>query len=288
MLVQNKWIPVLTSEAGLCLTTANWQEAKINTAVYYLDALLLKPGIDLLKQVPNLAYYVNWSGEVIINASRLKANKAGVIRLKSPYDGSILSIDYIQLFELINHLKPQKIILPADILINCPQFEDLLNKNIIPYFLNEYLPSDNSVRDYGIYFELKDNLTLIDKQFSLDSIYPLYIQGRLNLEQIKQLASLSTVYIESELPAEQGLNGFIFSDDLLLDLKNEEYVFSYEKLSKQCQCASCKNNLTRAYLHHLYTHTPLLAQRFLIQHNAFYVQNLLNKMGSDKKSIAIP
>ena len=57
-----QFIPVLTSEAGLCLTAANWQEVKVNSIAYYLDDLLLKPGYALLKKIPDLSRYLAWGG----------------------------------------------------------------------------------------------------------------------------------------------------------------------------------------------------------------------------------
>lgn len=46
------YIPVGTSEAGLCLTAENWQETKVNTLSFSLEFLLYKPGIALLKISP--------------------------------------------------------------------------------------------------------------------------------------------------------------------------------------------------------------------------------------------
>jgi len=50
--VGQNFIPKATSEAGLCLTAANWQEVGINLITYYLDSLLIKPGYDLLQNIP--------------------------------------------------------------------------------------------------------------------------------------------------------------------------------------------------------------------------------------------
>lgn len=272
MLTSN-WVPVLTSESGLCLTASNWQEAKINKAVYYLDALLLKPGLSVLKTLPNLANYVNWPGELIINASRLKGNKLGEITLKSSYDGSRVTIEYQQVIDLVNHLKPKAIILPDDILKHYPQVGDVLDSSIIAYFNSKNLPSTSL--KHGIYFQVENNFTEILEQLEKHKDLSCYVQGALNLSQLKNLARLGVPYIESELPSDKGLNALVYADDEVLDLKDTSHALSFTELSKQCRCSTCSAKLTRAYLHHLYAHTPLLAQRFLIQHNAYYVQNVL-------------
>lgn len=274
MLETSQWVPVLTSEAGLCLTASSWQSAKINTAVYYLDSLLLKPGIAVLNKCSSLANYVNWSCELIINATPLKANKNGDIHLKSSFDGSKLTIDYQQIIDLINHLKPHRVILPTNILMHYPELFERLDKEIIPYFFHKELFQDTTTRNYGLWF---DDPSLLQERLEYYSAYSLYIQGRFNLEQIKQLAAWSVSYIESNVPVEDGLNGVIYSKDMLLDLKNELHALSYEYLSASCECSTCINKLTQAYLHHLLAHTPLLAQRFLIEHNAYYVQEKLIK-----------
>jgi queuine tRNA-ribosyltransferase len=277
MLAISKWVPVLTSESGLCLTSSNWQEAKIDTAVYYLDALLLKPGLNILKNLPNLADYTNWSGEVIINASRLKANRVGEISLKSTYDGSKISLDYPQLMALIHHLKPQRVILPSDVLKHYPQLWDSWDKNLIPYLSSNDLPIDDPSIIYGVYFQVENNFISVKEQIQSYKKYLCYVQGDLNFEQIQELNALGIPHIESELPSEYGLNGLAYANERLIDLKEVANVLSFNQLCEQCQCSTCSEKLTRAYLHHLFAHTPLLAQRFLIQHNAYYVQNYLNK-----------
>ena len=271
------WVPVLTSEAGLCLTTKKWQEAKVDTAVYYLDALLLKPGLSLLQDLPSLALYTNWPGHMIINASRLKANKEGTITLISPYNGSKLSLEYSQLMALIKHLKPQILILPPDILKHYPQILDNWNKEIIPYFSSNDLPLNNHSSSYGIYFQIEANFLAVKETLQKYSQHQRYVQGVLNLEQINELRLLGIPLIESEVPTQLGLEGLVYGNKELIDLKEAAHALSFTKLKTDCLCPTCSAELTRAYLHHLFAHTPLLCQRFLIQHNAFYVQNFLNR-----------
>lgn len=270
----SQWVPVLTSEAGLCLTASSWQSAKINTAVYYLDSLLLKPGIAVLNKCSSLADYVNWPCELIINATPLKATKSGDIHLKSSFDGSRLTIGYQQIIDLINHLKPHRVILPTNILMHYPELFERLDKEIIPYLSHKELSPDTTARNYGLWF---DDSSLLQERLVYHSAYSLYIQGRFNLEQIKQLASWNINYIESNLPAEDGLDGVIYSNDKVLDLKNEQHALIYEQLNDPCECSTCIHKFTQAYLQHLIAHTPLLAQRFLIEHNAYYVQEKLRK-----------
>jgi len=77
--------------------------------------------------------YTNWSKQIIINASRLKANKEGIITIVSPFDGSKLRLGYEQLINLIHQIKPHIVILPDTILKNYPQIWTNWNPKIIPY-----------------------------------------------------------------------------------------------------------------------------------------------------------
>ncbi len=52
---------------------------------------------------------------------------------------------------------------------------------------------------------------------------------------------------------------------ILSDLFKQDYSL----LTADCACQTCRSGLTRAYLHHLLQHTPLLAQRYLVLHNVF-------------------
>lgn len=53
----------------------------------------------------------------------------------------------------------------------------------------------------------------------------------------------------------------------ICDIRSIEYKTQFEPLQKTCACPTCKLNLTKAYLHHLWFEVPLLAQRYLAMHN---------------------
>lgn len=277
MSLDSLWVPDLTSDAGLCLTAKNWQEIYINSAVYYLDALLLKPGSATLKAVSDLASYVNWSGALVVNASRFKANREGVITLISPYDGSKIKLDCAELIDLINHLNPAMVILPPNILKDYPQIWDNWNTNIKPYVSAAHLTDAALPESYGVYFTFTEYSLDAQEQLEAYQHVSRYVQGPLSLESIQAFNQLNIPYIESNEPAKLGLNGLVYSFEGVIDLKDEQYAMQFNTISSACECCTCTAQLTKAYLHHLYLHTPLLCQRFLIQHNGYYVQKSLIK-----------
>jgi queuine tRNA-ribosyltransferase len=275
--VSSNWVPVLTSEAGLCLTAENWQEAQINSAVYYLDSLLLKPGASVLNDVSDFSFYINWPGQIIINASCLKANKEGVITLVSPYDGSKTRLNYVQLIDLIHHLKPQIVILPPDITKEFAQLWDLWPQDIMPYLSSNDLVVDSLPIRYGVYFALADYSAQAKAQLQNYKHLPRYVQGNFTIDKMRELILLGINFLESDEPSRMGMQGFAYEMGNIIDLKGEGYASDFELLGEQCLCPTCSAHLTKAYLHHLFLHTPLLCQRFLIQHNAWYVQSFLRK-----------
>lgn len=63
----------------------------------------------------------------------------------------------------------------------------------------------------------------------------------------------------------------------LTDLLNPK---PHQVIDENCQCPTCAQGLTQAYLQHLFFNTPLLCYRFLIQHNAYFYLNTLKKTNS--------
>lgn len=102
---------------------------------------------------------------------------------------------------------------------------------------------------------------------------------------IKQLAVnevilSDTLFQEEDLPAEHGFQALVYTQDGMLDLKEKHYETQHIRIDENCSCTICNQDFTRAYLHHLYFHTPLLAQRLLIMHNVnWYIKNIEKAQG---------
>ena len=69
-------------------------------------------------------------------------------------------------------------------------------------------------------------------------------------------------------PSEDALNGIIYTHNKTqFNIQENIYTADFFMLDSSCKCPACAAALTRAYFHHLYVHTPLLCQRWLIMHN---------------------
>lgn len=262
------FVPVLSSEAGLCLTAANWQEVNVNAAVYYLDSLLLKPGYELLNTVPDLAAYLNCPGTLILNASTLVANKEGIFKLVSPFDGSKIHLEYQQVVDLIARLKPQIVLLPPRILSDFPAVWEHWDAAITPFLWVGEEGLVQLTQDFGVYCTANEHVSVAE-QIAPWSAHPKYVQGVLGLSELRELKESGIEFIESNQPAKAALEGMAYSAQGMINLREERVCMDFEPIDSACQCPTCVAQLTKAYLHHLYLHTPLLCQRFLIQHNAF-------------------
>lgn len=272
----HRFIPVLTSEAGSCLTNANWEEAGINVVTYYLDSLLIKPGHAVLKKIPDLSSYTGWQGKVILNACRLKANKEGMISLVSPFDGARVKLSLGELFELIAALKPDAIILPAHIIQDFPGIWTNWPESILPFIAAEDLMHHEVPITHGVYCHIKGAHSESDiiKQMNHWPHLFRYISGDVSHEFMRVLKEQGIEYIESDEPAKIGMAGKVYTHDGELNLTDLNRAMQFETIEADCKCPTCTQQFTRAYLHHLFLNTPLLCQRFLIQHNVHFAKSV--------------
>jgi queuine tRNA-ribosyltransferase len=217
------YIPLLNTPSGACLSAHNWQELGITTAAVDFERLLVKPGIEALRQVKDLKTYLGWVadppksagqgegrqwvGKLVLDARHLVPNAEGILALTSSFDGSKLRLSVQELVVLIKGLKPDAVL-----------FSDALRELV-------HLPELHA----------------------------------------PQLAACIC-----DQPAKDALGAFIYQKSGPFLLSLHQYREDFRPLDSQCQCPTCLQKCTRAYLHHLFVHTPLLCQRFLIQHNAYF------------------
>lgn len=269
-------IPVLTTQAGSCTTEANWQAAGVHAASFYLTALLMKPGLDFLKTLPCLAAYTGWQGRSVLNASLLKMASDGRYVLRSDYDGARSYYSVEDIVRLITGLQPTIAILPPGTLQNNAQSWESLSENIFPFVPASDVAACSEIeRSYGVYIAYDKTTTsssqLLQRLDQYQDI-PRYVAGDLDLRLMLDLESKGIKYIESDIPASDAYEGNVYSSEGTISLQNKDCAMRFEVIDTNCKCAVCSQNFTQAYLHHLLEHTPLLCQRYLIEHNIHYCQ----------------
>lgn len=273
-------IPVLTTKAGSSLTTANWLESKIDMVSYDLTSLLMKPGMDFLRSLPDLAHYVGWPGLLTLNASLANRGADGRYAVRSHYDGRLSYYSVEELVELIRALNPSMAILPKGVLEANSALLESLPKTMLLFLHATDLPAPFTLtRPCHVYvsFDEKTSLPEILETMAQYQGMHCYVAGDMSLALMVEMLNNGVQFVESDKPAADAMSGLVYSRDGELSLDSDEYSMQFDVIDKTCQCPTCVQKLTRAYLHHLLEHTPLLCQRLLVQHNVFYCQEVLRK-----------
>lgn len=261
-----QFIPVGNSESGLSLTTKNWQDAKVGCLSYSLENLLHKPGLSFLQELSDLPAYLGWSGSWVLNAASLVANREGMYTLKSPYDGAKLKLSAVELVKLITHLRPKKALLPKKILQDCDSFTALWPDSIHAFFhVGDFVEGMDA-----LYFEEKD-IALLPSYTHLER----HCIGDLSLQQMQAMSSWAVDWVESDSPSQKAFSATVYTQEGEISLAQRTFDMQFEVIEQHCACPTCEQKLTKAYLHHLFHHTPLLCQRFLVQHNWFWLSQFL-------------
>ena len=269
-------IPVLTTPSGSCLTAKNWQETGVTRVSYELSALLLKPGLDYLKTLFSMADYYPWEGEWVLNASTLKANSEGIFVLRSPFDGARVTCTREDIVNLIMQLKPQYAILPKGFHLvseDCYQGMSQNTRLFIPVSEVSYYPHTFI---HGLYYAgdvIEDVLADI-RDHQRDYPHALHYVVA-DILSMRRVAELGVNYIESDGLANEACVGRVIASEGIIDLTQQDYAMQFEVVDSECTCPTCTQQFTRAYLHHLLEHTPLLCQRMLIQHNVTVMRTKL-------------
>lgn len=264
------FIPNLTSNAGRSLTVANWQEVGTHTAAFDLTSLLMKPGAELLNQLPHMAAFTGWQGRTVLNAMMPSINRDGECTLRSIYDGARMRFSIDDILKLITKLNPHFVVLPRGV----HQLDKLawlsLPDTMLPFFSPEDLPESHSNRAFGVYlhYDAKTHFDGLLSQVEKYKGLPCYVVGDLELTHLQALAHKGVQYLTSDVPAQDACLGKVYTNNRNISLSNATSVF--DVIDQSCKCPTCVQQLTQAYLCHLIEHTPLLCQRFLIQHNIHY------------------
>jgi queuine tRNA-ribosyltransferase len=270
----SKVIPLVTSDAGHCMTGKNWQEIGINTLAYHLSSLLIKPGYDFLMTLPNLAAYVGWSETIILNASMPKEQQ-GKFVLRSPFDGTRSTHSMDDVMQLVAKLAPQYVVLPIGVKHAGWQW---LPESIFPFLPISDLPDESERRAYGVYLPYDAQLMQFSafmQQVIQSKKRPCYIAGNLSLAMLQELKQYDVKFCETDKPACDALHGRLYCAEGELQIQEPIHAKKFEMISPNCRCPTCNQHFTRAYLHHLLAQTPLLCQRLLIQHNQYFLSNFI-------------
>ena len=104
-------------------------------------------------------------------------------------------------------------------------------------------------------------------------LLPLATQAYPDVIQ-KQVEHDQAVFSHGDKPGQDALKGLMYTSNKASTflITDKQYAMDFSVMDEQCACPACEDGFTRAYFHHLYTHTPLLCQRWLVMHNQWLNQ----------------
>ncbi|MFM8391899.1 MAG: tRNA-guanine transglycosylase, partial [Methylophilaceae bacterium] len=106
---------------------------------------------------------------------------------------------------------------------------------------------------------------------------PRYLMGVGTPEDLLDAVSMGVDMFDCVMPTRNARNGWLFTRNGDIKLKNARYRQDDSPLDPECQCYTCRN-FSRAYLHHLHRVGEMLGSRLNILHNLHYYQELMAGM----------
>ncbi len=127
--------------------------------------------------------------------------------------------------------------------------------------------------------EPKDDMQRILKhsvqQLPVDK--PRYLMGVGTPADILNAVSQGVDMFDCVLPTRNARNGWLFTRNGILKLRNNQYRTDISPPDEQCGCYTCRH-FTRAYLHHLQRINEILGSRLNTLHNLHYYQQLMSEI----------
>jgi queuine tRNA-ribosyltransferase len=106
---------------------------------------------------------------------------------------------------------------------------------------------------------------------------PRYLMGVGTPEDLVAAVSNGVDMFDCVMPTRNARNGWLFTRNGDIKLKNSRYKMDTGPLDPECTCYTCQN-FSRAYLHHLHRLNEILGARLNTIHNLHYYQELMAGM----------
>lgn len=127
--------------------------------------------------------------------------------------------------------------------------------------------------------EPKDDMQRILKhvtpQLPIDR--PRYLMGVGTPADIVHAVAQGVDMFDCVLPTRNARNGWLFTRNGVIKLRNSQYRLDTAPPDEQCGCYTCRH-FTRAYLYHLQRINEILGARLNTLHNLYYYQQLMGEI----------
>lgn len=103
---------------------------------------------------------------------------------------------------------------------------------------------------------------------------PRYLMGVGTPEDIVYAVSQGIDMFDCVLPTRNARNGWLYTRDGTVKIRNSEYRTDTGPIDEQCGCYTCRH-YSRAYLRHLYRNNEILGARLNSLHNLYFYMHLM-------------
>ncbi|WP_298188917.1 tRNA guanosine(34) transglycosylase Tgt [Metallibacterium sp.] len=104
---------------------------------------------------------------------------------------------------------------------------------------------------------------------------PRYLMGVGRPEDIVEAVRRGVDLFDCVMPTRNARNGFLFTAQGTLRIRNARYATDTRPIEDGCDCAACAGGFSRAYLRHLDRCSEILGCVLATQHNLRYYQRLM-------------
>jgi queuine tRNA-ribosyltransferase len=109
---------------------------------------------------------------------------------------------------------------------------------------------------------------------ALPSERPRYLMGVGTPADIVAAVCAGIDMFDCVLPTRNARNGWLFTRNGVIKLRNSRYRDDLQPVDEQCTCYTCRH-FTRAYLHHLQRVNEILGAQLNTMHNLHYFQEIM-------------
>jgi queuine tRNA-ribosyltransferase len=103
---------------------------------------------------------------------------------------------------------------------------------------------------------------------------PRYVMGVGTPEDLVEAVRRGVDMFDCVLPTRNARNGWLFTHDGQVKIRNSRYTADLGPVDAQCDCYTCRH-YSRAYLRHLQQCNEILGARLATVHNLYYYQSLM-------------
>lgn len=103
---------------------------------------------------------------------------------------------------------------------------------------------------------------------------PRYLMGVGSPVELLEAIESGIDIFDSAFPTRNARHGSLMTSKGNVDIARSRFALDFKPIGEECGCYTCRN-FTRAYLHHLFKESELLALRLASIHNLHFIQSIV-------------